>query len=258
MTQEILTSETMSTKFLRGSPILIEPSMFIVTPLTVGEIVDYGVEEYFGLTKVVCMTKEDIIKIHHDESWKTNDLNVYQYICVSMIESNEFSQTFKKAFRLHTGENIHALSIGDKVALLVGKIEDKKIFPEDVFLTFQNVVRAQNALPVEYEITDEQAKKRARFDEIRKKRDEIKKKQESELDDGSGLADLISTVAVLSRQPLESIFSLTYYALLEQFTRYMQLESYTSSQQFIMHGADSKKIKIQDYTGAIRPYEHSQ
>lgn len=241
-------------KLLAGIPIIIEPDLCLVTPLTLKQIAALGLENYYKYVNLITLSYYDILEIIKTvDNLEELDINdsadfSYRFITESCLQHDLFYQDFKSAIRLFTGEDIHVIEIDNIPTMLIGEYENRKIVDVNSFSDLQNIIRAQNNMDIEKPISEAERKMKEKFEKNKKMVEDAKKRQGIEGDDSVAFDSLVSSLAANGNGlNILNVWDLTMYGFHDQFQRMRAIEEYEQGINFICAGADPEKVKLKHY-----------
>lgn len=239
-------------KLLCGLPIILEPNICLITPLTLREITAIGLDEYYSRISLLTISSYDIeklfekISLSQEEESEIKDVNPFDFTFENCMISEEYFENFKKAIRMVTGESIN-LSLARKV-FYFGNFEEGRVLDKDNFFDFQNIIRKQNCIEEEKKLSDFEKKMKAKFEKNREKVNLAKKKQGDIGEEQISFETLVSSIAAHGNGiNIFNVWDLTMYSFNDQLKRMQMIEEYQDNLNLICAGADSKKIKLKHY-----------
>lgn len=219
----------------------------LVYPLTVKEVIGMGLERYREELNLLVLTSYDLYDYYKKKGIKVEpDINVFKNIMDSCTNDEKFLLDFETAFSTFIREQVRVLP--ELGVILVGEDSDRRFITEDLFYTFQDIIRAQNHIK-EVERPPENESAIAR--KFRLKREEVerakKRKSEKEgTEDGATFHDLISSLCVYNIGiNLQNVGDMTIYAFYEFLERAQEKDKYEFDMRQILAGANPKKVKPQ-------------
>lgn len=223
-------------KLLRGKP--IPCNNLKIKPLTLGEIEEIGIDEYYRRLNLLLIDVNKIID--QSSNIDTKPLDVFIAL---IVQDEKIFELALSALELFTGKKFilaqDGLSYvdGDNLMLLTSNDFDlmRKI------LSYQNYYDD----PEESESQFKPANKKAAelHEKLIQRRKEIQEKNKKD-EDGLGLADIISIVACYSSDVnLNTIWDYTIYMLYEEYIRLQIWDEYHNLQLLLPH-IDTEKNKI--------------
>lgn len=234
-------------KCLAGLPIAVEPSGILVYPITLSEIAQLGVSNFFRMLNLLTLTKDDVDDNLDKEFVGT--VEPFDFLLQNSIYSQEFGDQVIASLKFFTKKEVFLLQ--DMQSFVIGDFEKQCFLDNSNFEEFQNTVREQNFLNCEVKSRGENlAAKRinARIRKAQKKIQQIKGRNEEQIE----IADLVSSLCINTSLNIHNVWNISYYAFNDQFKRMRLLEQYSTGLQSIMVGADPKKIKLKDWIQNIQ------
>lgn len=224
-----------------------------IYPLKIKEVVGMGQENYNQYLSILCADIREIQKIMKKEGISDEDLftNSFDYLMVQSMYDRTFFVKLKEAFSTFIREEVHFLYEQEKI--LIGSNMDKeRALTKENFSDFQNILRAQNALPVPEPIPENESPMARKFRMRREQVAEVKRKQAQKSGEVISLFDSISTLITLNPGiTLESIKDLTIYQFKNLLARAQAKYKYDLDIRMIAAGADPKKIKPKHWFGKL-------
>ena len=244
-------------KFLRGSPVLLE-DVCAVYPVTLGEIVDLGYDNFQQYLGVLTTTKPTTKYDEDDELSRLMDsLTDFQYILMMATLDPQINNLLKQGFQFFTHENI-MLSL-DPPAILVGPGEEQRMLTENTFYDLQRLLRRMYFLEQEgeeiiiYEDDDPRVralklKMRANREKVRQAKARKASRDKSELK----LSDLIGSITINDcGLNIHNIWDITYYAFHDQLKRMGWRDQFNINQKAALAGAKINKSQLKHWMRSI-------
>jgi len=222
-------------KLLLGKPILIEKVGFLY-PLTINEIIDMGVIDYYQLLSLLTYDIEEIQKID-------NNLTTLDYIIKICSETNENKITILNFLSFLFREQVNLNDT--ELEFYLGDIENKNIRIIDLksYESIIKIIMLQNCFKKQVKKSDKILKFEARLAKMRKKYHK---------EDNTTLVEIIS--AISAKHPsinLLTVGGLTIYQLYDQLSRLNMIESYEFNFQAMCNGASSDDAKTKHWSSRI-------
>jgi hypothetical protein len=214
--------------YLRGSPIPVA-SDISAYPITLAEIEEIGIENYYSFINCLCIKKETLLKMYQ--------LNNEEYLHYKQID--EFTILMSFARVLDDFRNL----LSDSLSFFL-KDEVSFNFEHDLFSVFVN----ESEIPIDNSIfekikntvlklnfmknSEDESKKFSPANEkakhLKEKMDKLKQKiQKQNSEDGLELKDIVSIVATYSNDiNILSVWNLTVYQLYESYMRLLLWDEY--------------------------------
>ena len=243
-------------KFQKGTPVLLD-DICAIYPLTLGEIVDEGYQNFQEYLGVLTMTKP-VFSVRGGSEFNEmiKDLTDFQYILLLNSIDKEINALFKKCFKFFTKENIN-FSL-DPPQIIVGPIEEKHIMNEEKFYDFQSILKRMYFLQVDGQqivinANDNQAVKKLKL-KMRENREKVRRAKAKQNGGKSDLkfSDLIGSVTVGNcGLNMENIWNITYYAFHDQLKRMGWRDQFDINNRAAIAGAKLKKSQLQHWMRSI-------
>jgi hypothetical protein len=171
-----------------------------------------------------------------------------------MVQSmcdNTFFVKLNEAFSTFIREEVHFL-FEQKEILIGTDIDRQRTLTKENFNDFQNILRAQNVLPVSEPIPENESPMARKFRMRREQVAEAKRKQAQKSGETISLFDSISTLLTLNPGiTFDSVKNLTIYQFKDLLARAQAKYKYDLDIRMIAAGADPKKIKPKHWFGKL-------
>ena len=251
-------------KFQRGTPILLD-DICALYPITMGEIADFGYEQFQTCLSALTATKPVFDKTMGDELKQLlNELSDFQYILMMANLDQETNRIFREGFRLFCHEEIF-FSL-DPAQIVVGPLDEKHILNEEKFYEFQKILRYMYFLEqsdddevIIYD-DDDPAVKTLKMLRKKRKKDLAKAKAKKAAKEGTDIkfSDLIGSITINNcGLNMENIWNITYYAFHDQLKRMGWRDQFNINNQAALAGAKLKKKKLKHWIRSITDSEKS-
>jgi hypothetical protein len=157
----------------------------------------------------------------------------------------------QKAFSTFIREKVHFSF--DTQEIIVGEdLNNRRVLNKDNFEDFQNILRAQNKLPVPEPIPENESAMARKFRLRREQLAEVKRKQALKNGESVSLLDSISTLVCFNiGVNFQNVGNLTMYQFKELLARAQTKYKYDLDIRMIAAGADPKKIKPKHWFGKL-------
>lgn len=224
-------------QLLKGNPIPLSNGELYVYPFTIGEMVD-NYEDYMRLLHVFFVSLPEGYE----------DFTLYTFMIEAGKADSQTRETVKTAFAFFLREEVDFST--ENNSFYVDK-EEKIYITQEIFDEIVSLIKSQNffheseeedGIPANEEVRRLQEKKRENKIKVARAR----QRQEG-AEDGLDLADLISIVATNTSLNIIEVWSLPIYAFYNQLRRMQAYEGYDTNLRMILAGADSKKIKLDNW-----------
>ena len=240
---------------LSGSPIRVDN--LIIEPYTLWEIKNYGYSKFMEDLQWGLITKDDFVNAVKDENKRK--------ILESMQDNLKTFDFYIKIFAdVYFEKLINFLSlvfktddlgIVDKYKIVINSKHDKKdlkIVTRENFDDIVEVVKLQNYLEDvnekgehQFNPADEETQKLIeQMQKMRKKVEEIKRKQNQEDGKPITIYDVISAITAKNNSINKiNVWDLTLYQLYDEYKRLQAIDNYDFSIRAIMAGAENVELK---------------
>lgn len=224
-----------------------------VYPLTIKEIIGMGQEVYNTYISYLCADIGEIQKLMKKEGVPDEQIpdTAFDYLMQQSKVDSIFFVELQKAFSTFIREKIHFL-FEQNIICIGTDFEKEKTLTKDNFEDFQNILRAQNKLPVPESIPKNESPMAKKFRLRRAQVAEAKRKQAEKNGEVVSLFDSISTLMCLnSGITFKNIGDLTIYQFRNLLAREQAKYKYDLDIRMIAAGADPKKIKPKHWFGKL-------
>lgn len=240
-------------KLLKGDPIECD-GVGLVYPFTISDIKDMGGEKEFSQSiSSLLIEKESVLQIDEDNSDELKDIENFDIVLLLCLQDIGFRErvvkTLEFLFKCDVVMNEDCFSIGGEGVLNRGN-----------YSSFVEIVKVQNCLKTAEEAkqdeenpTSEKARELLRKrEEMRKKVNEIKNKDQEGSNSPLELDDLVSILASNGNGiDIFNVWELSFYAFNDQFSRMKIFDDYQISVQSLLAGADPKEVEIKHWISKI-------
>ena len=245
-------------KFQKGSPVFISDICAVYSP-TLGEIIDLGYDKFQQFLSVLTATKPTEKQKDNELNQLIDQLTDFQFILFMSTIDSSTNATLKEGFKFFTRENI-TISM-EPAAIYVGPLTEQRVFTEELFYDFQQVLRRMCFLEVEGEEIiiypdDLPATKRLKL-KMRENREKVRKaKAKKNAQDGKGsdmkLSDLIGSMTINDcGLNILNIWDITYYAFHDQLKRMGWRDQFNINQKAALAGAKINKSQLKHWMRSI-------
>lgn len=246
--------------FLEGSPIEIEPNLYIhkvsFSDINKRKI---GYLTYNRIINMICFDKNDVSKFIND-----NNIDVYTFLVLYAYQSILEKKENK------TSETNQTFFIDELISVLQAIFNDTVYLDENYgiffvghkglslnknnFYTFQSIIKKRNCLENIDEEIDNPANEMAKqiLDKRKKAREKLAKAKSDDEDNHLTIADLISIYAQAEQMKLEDVFQYDIYQLNNQMNRLKIFNDYEINIQALLAGAKSEDINLQHWLSKIK------
>ena len=224
-----------------------------VYPLQIKDIIGMGQDSYNQYLSILCADIREVQHLMKKEGVPEEDLfdNIFDYLMVQSMYDSTFFVKLNDAFSTFIREEVHFLF--EQKEILIGTDMDRqRTFTKENFNDFQNILRAQNGLPVPEPIPENESPMARKFRLRREQVAEAKRRQAQRSGEAISLFDSISTLMTLNQGvTFENIKNLTIYQFKDLLARAQAKYKYDLDIRMIAAGADPKKIKPKHWFGKL-------
>ena len=224
-----------------------------IYPLTIKEIIGMEQDNYNRYVSYLCADIRDIQKEMKKEEISDEQIpdTAFDYLMQQSKVDRTFFVELQKAFSTFIREKVHFL-FDQNIICIGADFKKEKTLTRDNFEDFQNVLRAQNKLPVPEPIPKNESPMAKKFRLRREQVSEAKRKQAMKNGENVSLFDSISTLMCLNPGiTFKNIGDLTIYQFRELLVREQAKYKYDLDIRMIAAGADPKKIKPKHWFGKL-------
>lgn len=238
-------------QFYVGIPTQID-NICKVYPVTLREIAQIGVKNFYSYLNLFTLEKEDIDEFFKQQGIE-EDITPFQFTLINAAGDERYLQNLQDAFKFFLHEDKITV-LADNEAIVLGEITENRLLMEGNFNAICNIISKQNVTQRESDEEKMNNPSDARAAQIIKKLKEGRKIREKKKSDSSlSFVDLVASLAAKGNGlNALNVWDLTYYAFNDQFKRMQMIEEYESARQSILAGADPKKVKLEYW---MRPIE---
>lgn len=238
-------------QFYVGIPTQID-NICKVYPVTLREIAQVGVKNFYSYLNLFTLEKEDIDEFFKQQGIE-EDITPFQFTLINAAGDERYLQNLQDAFKFFLHEDKITV-LADNEAIVLGEITENRLLMEGNFNAICNIISKQNVTQRESDEEKMNNPSDARAAQIIKKLKEGRKIREKKKSDSSlSFVDLVASLAAKGNGlNALNVWDLTYYAFNDQFKRMQMIEEYESARQSILAGADPKKVKLEYW---MRPIE---
>jgi hypothetical protein len=224
-----------------------------IYPLKMKEIIGMGQDEYSEHLSIVCADIGEIQREMKKANIPEEEIcsSILEYFSLRCFADSTFLVKLQEAFFTFIREKIHFLP-EEQIFIIGEDFSSKRFLDKNNFSEFQNVIRAQNYLPVPEKIPENESPMARKFRLRREQVKEVKRKQA--IRDGETIS-LINSMATLICFNIgitfENVGNLTIYQFKELLARAQAKYKYDLDIRMIAAGADPKKIKPKHWFGKL-------
>jgi len=230
----------MGIKFLLGKTIDI--GKIKLKPLTINEIIEVGFDAYNKYLSILCIDSDSIKEMMNIED--ETAIEPFEYLYWNCKQNEETKNLISNALNLFLKEQVYFYNEG---FFSIGELANNNLLTQENFNYFIDTLKQQNCIEKQERVKPQNDKQRdyfAKLKEMKKKYAKYEQKQD--------ISDIISSVC--SKHPSINLFNvgdLTIYQLIDQFKRLNAIDSYFLNVESLLHGADSKDIKLIHYANKM-------
>ena len=224
-----------------------------VYPLTIKEIIGMGQETYNKYVSYLFADIGETQKLMKKEGVPDEQIpdTTFDYLMQKSKADRIFFVELQKAFSTFIQEKVYFLYEQNMICIGANFNKDKTLTKNN-FEDFQNILRAQNKIPVPEPIPKNESPMAKKFRLRRAQVAEAKRKQAEKNGESISLFDSISTLMCLNPGiTFKNIGDLTIYQFRDLLAREQAKYKYDLDIRMIAAGADPKKIKPKHWFGKI-------
>lgn len=224
-----------------------------VYPLTIKEIIGMGQDRYNEAISLLCADIREIQILMKKEGVPEENIpdTIFDYLIQQSQSDRIFFVKLQEAFFTFIREKIHFLPEENKI-FIGAEFNKEKSLTRENFEDFQNIIRAQNKLPVPEPIPLNESPMAKKFRLRREQVAEAKRKQAQRNGEIISLFDSISTLVCFNvGVTFNSVGDLTIYQFRDLLARAQAKYKYDLDIRMIAAGADPKKIKPKHWFGKL-------
>ena len=209
-------------KFMKGSPVFLD-DICAIYPVTLGEIVDEGYENFQKYLGIMTMEKPVTTGKEEEELKQLlTSLTDFQYLLLMSAMDLEVNNALKNAFRFFTHEEV--IFSFDPAQIIIGPPEEKHILTEEKFYDLQRILRRMYFIEQEGEEIiiyddDPPATKKLKM-QMRANREKLRRakaKKAAQEKNDLKFSDLIGSLTINDcGLNISNIWDITYYAFHDQ------------------------------------------
>jgi hypothetical protein len=231
-----------------------------IYPLHLNEIIAMGQNAYDEYLSYLAVDIREVQKELKKKGVSEEDMpgSAFEYIMLQaqislnfVGDNGTFLMKLQKAFSTFIREKVHFSF--DTQEIIVGEdLNNRRVLNKDNFEDFQNILRAQNKLPVPEPIPENESAMARKFRLRREQLAEVKRKQALKNGESVSLLDSISTLICFDvGVNFQNVGNLTIYQFKELLARAQTKYKYDLDIRMIAAGADPKKIKPKHWFGKL-------
>lgn len=238
-------------QFYVGIPTQID-NICKVYPVTLREIAQVGVKNFYSYLNLFTLEKEDIDAFFKQQGIE-EDVTPFQFTLINAVGDEQYLKNLQEAFKFFLHEDKITV-LADNEAIVLGEITENRLLMEGNFNAICTIISKQNVTQRESDEEKMNNPSDARAAQIIKKLKEGRKiREKKNASSNLSFVDLVASLAAKGNGlNALNVWDLTYYAFNDQFKRMQMIEGYESARQSILAGADPKKVELKYW---MRPIE---
>lgn len=229
-----------------------------VYPVTLRQIANIGAKNFYSYLNIFTLKKEDVDEYfaQQDIEGEKPDLTPFQFLLVMTQIDSQYLDSVLEAFKLFLHEETVTF-LRTNEAIVLGKIEDKRIIYNDQFEVIKQIVESANTLDTQAADARMDNPSDAKAAQIIKKLKEGRKMREKAKSNSElSFSDLVASLAAGGNGlNILNVWDLPFYAFNDQFKRMQMKEEYENTYKSLLAGADPKKVKIRYWVDTIQDKE---
>jgi hypothetical protein len=226
-------------RLLKGLSIPMTDGACFVKHLTIGEIAEIGLEEFYQYLNLFTV-EDDEINIKIDDK----SIDLYNALMINCRNDFNIRNKIEVGLCVFTGEQ-HCYYDEERDILFIDNVDDRRITEEN-FNEFRSILQIIYRIKKEIEdqstMTEAERKMRKKFED--RKKQLAKAKQKEGRGDKITLEDLIIGLMVVGRKTNEDVWNFPFYSFYEAFYCLERKEQYEVNLKSLLAGADPKKVKL--------------
>ncbi|PZT57495.1 hypothetical protein [Paenibacillus silvae] len=235
--------EYVKLKTLANQPVVYEG--LTIRPKTLNEIIDLGYDQFNQKLRLISLKKEDV--------FAGVDFSEYNYPLIFFLlhtDGSDLIVEYLTSFSFFLGEEVSLSASQDSLVIAENQ------YPFETLDQLAEIIKTQNSYvsendddfnPLNDRVRALREKMLARKNRLR----ELKQDQQSE--NGLSLQDLISILCSNANGiNIFNVFNLNFFQFNDQFNRMRMIDEYEVNIQALLHGADSKNIKLTHWISGVK------
>ncbi len=223
----------LNVKFLLGKTVNI--GKLQLTPLTLNEIDEVGFDNYNKYLSILCIDSDSIKEMLNLED--NSNIEPFEYLYWNCKQNDDTKELILNTLNLFLKEQVYFYNQG---FFAIGDISEGRLLTYENYNYFIDILRQQNCVEKPKTIKPENDKQKDFFQQLKKMKEKYSRHEQKQ-----DISDIISSVC--SKHPSINLFNvgnLTIYQLIDQFKRLNMIDEYFLNVESLLHGADSKDIKL--------------
>lgn len=221
-------------------------------PIKLRDIAKMGTKKFYECLNIFTLKTEDV-KNFLKQNGIDDDVTVLQFHLINALSSDSYLGTLNQAFQVFLHEDDITVT---NEAIVLGDIKEDRIIKQEEFDNICKLVGMQTILGSEKDSVDDAppkgTKAREIWDALHKGKQQLAKAKST---DGDGLTflDLVASLAAKGNGlNALNVWDMTYYAFQDQFQRMQWIENYDNTLRSLLAGADSKRVKLENWLQPIK------
>lgn len=213
----------------------------LIYPLKIQDKVALG-HKYEQLIGLITIHRVAILANLEEKEIDTKEfenINVIEYLTRSCYYNESIEKDIKAALRLLTHEEDITI-LYEQGEIYFGDFKDLRVLNGENFPYFQNIVRLQNGLDIDYVPNEQESPRMKRFREKAALRDYYKNKQPGSKDSGQDFLKTLSTLCIYLQSTPNQIENLSILAYISLLSLAQKRESFKTEVSFRAGGAEIK------------------
>lgn len=207
-----------------------------IYPVTLNQISIMGYSVYSQSLKLLCMDRNDVNSFL--ETPLSDEKQIYDFLVFNAVQDENLRNRILKILNLICGAE---LKIDTNSGILeAGGIQINR----DNFLSIQKIVKFRNGIEKIEEEIENPANDKAK--ELLEKRKMLRKKVQEKKSGESNISigDLVGVLSAGMHLPIDVVMEYDMYQFNDQFNRLKIFKDFEVNVQALLHGADSKDVKL--------------
>ncbi|PIH59167.1 hypothetical protein [Paenibacillus sp. LK1] len=216
-----------------------------IKPKTLNEIIDLGYDQFNQKLRLISLQKEDI--------FVDVDFSEFDYPLIFFLlqtDGSDLIVEYLTSFSYFLGINV-SLSQGQNSLIIADRNYEFNILDQ-----ISEIVKIQNCYASESydDFNPLNDRVRALRDKILARKNKLKQlKKEQDAENSLSLQDLISILCSNANGiNIFNAFDLNFFQFNDQFNRMRMIDEYAVNVQALLHGADSKNIKLTHWISGVK------
>lgn len=217
-------------------------------PIKLRDIAKMGIKKFYECLNIFTLKTEDV-KDFLKQNNVDQDLTTFQFHLIHGLIDENYLNTLNQAFKVFLHEDDITIT---NEAIVLGDIKDSRIIRQEEFDLICEVVAFQTILggssTEESSPEGLEGKAREIWESLHRGRQQLSKAKSVSGDSSLSFLDLVASFAAKGNGlNALNVWDMTYYAFQDQFQRMQWIEDYANGMNAVVHGADPKKVKIENW-----------